>query len=228
MVDQSKRSGSQDAEGYPSVRSHKLFEGLDFDNILTTKPPTISPYLPMPTSTYEVPDHLEPGLNNQRLLELTTDELPAPAPAPVARTTSAKYTYPLRDQSVRSNKLASQESSCPFHQMVEGNLILKQGIVSKRKVSSSQRLPLLFSTDASNLTITHCLDSLEMLTHHVFLQGLFARRRMLMLTEGPRLFYADPSTMTLKGEIPWSASLSTEIKSFKVFFVHTVSYPHSF
>jgi len=71
-----------------------------------------------------------------------------------------------------------------WHVLVEGNLILKQGLVDKRK-------------------------------------GLFARRRMLLLTQGPHMYYVDPATMVLKGEIPWSAELRTEPKNFKIFFVHT-------
>ena len=34
-------------------------------------------------------------------------------------------------------------------------------------------------------------------------QGLFARRRMFLLTEGPQLYYVDPVNMVLKGRIPW-------------------------
>lgn len=45
---------------------------------------------------------------------------------------------------------------------------------------------------------------------------------MLMLTMGPHLYYADPVTMTLKGEIPWSPQLRVEPKNFRIFFVHTV------
>ncbi|CAD5121790.1 DgyrCDS10266 [Dimorphilus gyrociliatus] len=52
-------------------------------------------------------------------------------------------------------------------------------------------------------------------------RGLFARKRMFLLTEGPRLFYVDPDNMKLKGEVPWSRDLKTEAKNFKVFFVHT-------
>lgn len=52
-------------------------------------------------------------------------------------------------------------------------------------------------------------------------RGLFSRRRMLLLTLGPHLYYADSDTMTLKGEIPWSPELRVECKSFKIFFVHT-------
>lgn len=35
------------------------------------------------------------------------------------------------------------------------------------------------------------------------LKGLFARKRMLLLTEGPHLYYVDAHNKVLKGEIPW-------------------------
>jgi 3-phosphoinositide dependent protein kinase-1 len=54
-------------------------------------------------------------------------------------------------------------------------------------------------------------------------KGLFARKRMLLLTTGPRMFYIDPVNMVKKGEIPWSQELRVEPKNFKIFFVHTVS-----
>ena len=37
----------------------------------------------------------------------------------------------------------------------------------------------------------------------IVVKGLFARRRQLLLTEGPHLYYVDPQAMVLKGEIPW-------------------------
>ncbi|EDV38666.1 uncharacterized protein Dana_GF24880, isoform A [Drosophila ananassae] len=52
-------------------------------------------------------------------------------------------------------------------------------------------------------------------------KGLFARKRMLLLTTGPRLIYIDPVAMIKKGEIPWSPELRAEYKNFKIFFVHT-------
>lgn len=52
----------------------------------------------------------------------------------------------------------------------------------------------------------------------------FARKRMFLLTLGPHLYYVDPSTMTLKGEVPFSEYMKTEAKNFKVFFVHTVGF----
>lgn len=52
-------------------------------------------------------------------------------------------------------------------------------------------------------------------------KGLFSRRRMFLLTEGPHLFYVDPNSMELKGEVPWSPCMRTEVKNFRAFFVHT-------
>ena len=51
-------------------------------------------------------------------------------------------------------------------------------------------------------------------------KGLFNRRRMFLLTEGPHLYYVDSSAMVLKGEIPWNSVLKTEIRDFRIFFVH--------
>lgn len=37
-------------------------------------------------------------------------------------------------------------------------------------------------------------------------KGLFSRHRLMVLTNKPRLFYVDPATMALKGEIPWDST----------------------
>ncbi|KAL3275860.1 hypothetical protein HHI36_020601 [Cryptolaemus montrouzieri] len=49
----------------------------------------------------------------------------------------------------------------------------------------------------------------------------FARKRMFLLTFGPHLYYVDPNSMTLKGEVPFSEGMKTEAKNFKVFYIHT-------
>ncbi|XP_024085743.1 3-phosphoinositide-dependent protein kinase 1 isoform X2 [Cimex lectularius] len=197
VQDPNERLGAHDdvqTEGYVSVRNHKFFEGVDFKNILLQTPPKISPYFHVPDSNYNVPDHIEPGLNSQlsRLLGLgDAEEVSSPSAAQsgdVTRTSSGNrrqgVSAIMRDPQLKKAKLLEQAATSRYHQLVEGRLILKQGIVNKRK-------------------------------------GLFSRRRMLLLTEGPRLFYVDPATMVLKGEIPYSSSISTEPKNFKTFFVHT-------
>ncbi|CAD6199413.1 unnamed protein product [Caenorhabditis auriculariae] len=52
-------------------------------------------------------------------------------------------------------------------------------------------------------------------------RGLFSRRRMFLLTEGPHLFYVDPDEKILKGEIPWSPCMRTEARNFRAFLIHT-------
>lgn len=84
----------------------------------------------------------------------------------------------------RQQRLDIQKSD-KWHQFVDGEVILKQGFVNKRK-------------------------------------GLFARKRMLLLTTGPRLVYVDPVQMVKKGEIAWTSDLRVEPRNFKIFYVHTV------
>ena len=52
-------------------------------------------------------------------------------------------------------------------------------------------------------------------------KGLLARRRMFLLTEGPRLYYVDPDRMVLKGQVPLSKTVKMEIRDPRIFFLHT-------
>lgn len=215
VLESGKRLGAQDEHGagYPSIRAHPFFEGVDFETLHEQTPPPIYPYLPGTSeheelrSQYRVPDHLEPGLDDKQLTRLlglgigedddddddedvtTEREKPAPTNTVVEKqprrlTTNADGNIAdLTPDEIR-NRMEKQRTSNQWDVFVEGNLILKQGFVNKRK-------------------------------------GLFARRRMLLLTTGPHLYYVDPVNMVLKGEIPWSPELRVEPKSFKIFFVHT-------
>ncbi|XP_058450236.1 3-phosphoinositide-dependent protein kinase 1 isoform X2 [Malaya genurostris] len=74
----------------------------------------------------------------------------------------------------------------------------------------------------------HAFSEGELILKHGFVNkrkgALYVpRRRMLLLTTGPRLIYVDPLQMVKKGEIPWSRELRAEAKNFKVFLIHT---PH--
>lgn len=87
----------------------------------------------------------------------------------------------------QKEQLENQRQTNKYHKFVDDKLIIKSGLIDKKK-------------------------------------GLFARRRMFLLTEGPRLWYVDPISMDLKGQIPFSAEMRTEAKNFRTFFVHTVSF----
>ncbi|CAF0811950.1 unnamed protein product [Adineta steineri] len=79
--------------------------------------------------------------------------------------------------------LSEQASKNVYHKFVQNNLIIKQGILDKKK-------------------------------------GLFAKRRMFLITEGPAIFYVDPDAMELKGTISWTADLRIEQKDMKTFLIH--------
>ncbi|XP_078040935.1 phosphoinositide-dependent kinase 1 isoform X2 [Augochlora pura] len=212
VLEPGMRLGAQDEHGagYPSIRAHPFFEGVDFETLHEQNPPPIYPYLPGTSeheelrSQYRVPDHLEPGLDDKQLTRLlglgigeddddedATTEREKPVPTNTVVEKPPRRRTPNVDGNITDltpeeieNRLEKQHTSNQWDVFVEGNLILKQGFVNKRK-------------------------------------GLFARRRMLLLTTGPHLYYVDPVTMMLKGEIPWSPELRVEPKSFKIFFVHT-------
>ncbi|RWS14671.1 3-phosphoinositide-dependent protein kinase 1-like protein [Dinothrombium tinctorium] len=179
--------GSDDVKkvGYESIRSHSFFQPIShrLSMLHLETPPPILPYLPGTSeneelrSHYQVPDNLEPGLDEKQMtrilgLALSDEEFK-----------NAKSLLDIKPDEFQY-RLDKQRQSNPWHRFVENNLILKQGLVDKRK-------------------------------------GLFARRRMLLLTTGPHLYYVDPVNMVLKGEIPWSPHLRPESKNFKIFFVHT-------
>ena len=202
VLDASERLGALDehGNGYPSIRAHSFFAGVDFETLHEQNPPPIYPYLPGTSeheelrSHYRVPDHLEPGLDDKQLTRLLglgigSEEIPQ-KPAPVTQVVekpSRKISGNIADLTAAEMKsrLDNQRATNVWHNFVEDNIILKQGFVNKRK-------------------------------------GLFARKRMLLLTTGPHLYYVDPVNMVLKGEIPWSPELRVEPKNFKIFFVHTV------
>ncbi|XP_053595037.1 3-phosphoinositide-dependent protein kinase 1 isoform X1 [Microplitis demolitor] len=199
IIDQSQRLGAQDEHGagYPSIRAHPFFEGVDFETLHEQVPPSIYPYLPGTSeheemrSHYRVPDHLEPGLDDKQLTRLLglgigqeTPEKPVPVISVVKKPKQKASSIVDLTPGEFKSQLEAQRASNQWHPFVDDQVILKQGFINKRK-------------------------------------GLFARRRMLLLTTGPHLFYVDPFNMILKGEIPWSKELRVEPKNFKIFFVHT-------
>jgi hypothetical protein len=55
-------------------------------------------------------------------------------------------------------------------------------------------------------------------------RGLFSKRRVFLLTQKPRLLYLDEEKSMQKGEVPLSAEVKVEMKSKKIFYVHTVRF----
>ncbi|KAK5642925.1 hypothetical protein RI129_009092 [Pyrocoelia pectoralis] len=185
VLNPTKRLGAADIKPYSSIRQHEFFGDIDWDNI--GPPPKILPRSPNSSKSLDkdnkIPDHLEPGLDSEKASRLQLDMLCQTSNTPTRKKSDGNRNLANLDSSEIERRLELQKLD-KWHNLVEGNLILKQGLVDKRK-------------------------------------GLFARRRMFLLTVGPNLYYVDPATMVLKGRIPWSAELRTEPKNFKIFFVHT-------
>lgn len=179
VLDPTQRLGCKEMGGMSVLKQHSFFEGIVWNGMEEQKPPELMPYLP---ATERNPEFWssQTGFDDQRLAEIII---------------SNDHSHDKKEQQavvaeisqeVHKQKLAQQVTTNEYHQFVQGNLILKQGKVLKRK-------------------------------------GLFARKRMLLLTEGPHLYYVDYTVKekVLKGQIPWSKDLKPEAKNFKIFFVHT-------
>lgn len=181
VINPNDRLGVGDIRPYTSIREHEFFRGINWDNL--GPPPKIG--VENKEENNKIPDNLEPGLDEQRasLLQLGLD--PELTSTPRRKKTDPGRKITDLTPSEIEQRLEVQKKD-KWHSFVEGNLILKQGLVDKKK-------------------------------------GLFARRRMFLLTLGPHLYYVDPTNMVLKGEIPFSADMRVEAKNFRNFFVHTVS-----
>ncbi|XP_046325903.2 3-phosphoinositide-dependent protein kinase 1-like isoform X1 [Haliotis rufescens] len=164
VIDETNRLGCPELGGFGPLKDHEFFKSINWDTLKDGPAPKMMPYLPATSHNPELWSSERVGFDDKRLVEIITD------------------TVMTADE--RKKELERQATGNKYHQFVEGNLILKQGLIDKRK-------------------------------------GLFARRRMLLLTEGPHLYYVDPANMVLKGQIPWSKELRPEAKNFKIFFVHT-------
>lgn len=174
-----KRLGATDTTPYVSIRQHEFFKGVDWNNL--GPPPKISSGTENMKENSRIPDNLEPGLDEQKASRLQLESF-CPTFTPTKR--RADLVLDLSPREIEQRLEVQKQDK--WHSLVEGNLIIKQGLIDKRK-------------------------------------GLFARRRMFLLTQGPHIYYVDPGNMVLKGEIPWSADIKAEAKNFKTFFVHTVS-----
>ncbi len=165
VLSPTERLGSPATGGPDALKSHPFFAGVNWDGLIDSEPPTLIP-------------NLEPLEHND------WDKVPA------GYTASQKYFLSQElalaasqiTEIQRAELLKKQSSENAFHRFVKGRLIVKQGILYKRR-------------------------------------GLFARKRVFLLTEGPHLFYVDPEAMVAKGEVPWSNFLRVECRNAKIFSI---------
>jgi len=200
VIDPEKRLGALESRsGYTSIKNHPFFEGVDFSTLHLSTPPGVEvsslrdskdpvwakypdmmPGLGAGALDRMLRYEMEDGRDSDSGSDNGGDDVESEAGSEIG---DIGNIGDISDEE-RLRLLDLQKQNNEYHRFVDGNLILKQGILDKKK-------------------------------------GLWSRRRMFLLTEGPKLFYVDPKEKVLKGEIPWSADMKTEMKDFRIFFVHT-------
>lgn len=135
-------------------------------------------------------DGLEPGLGDRQMARLLNALALSDVIFPAVGDPSP---YFVSREEFRQ-RLALQAAENPFHRFVNGNLILKQGVLDKKRhlhhFSIARRRTFLLTTPDEH---------------------------------GPHLIYVDGDSMQLKGSVPFSAQMRTEPKNFKSFHIVTVS-----
>jgi len=65
VLDPNKRLGASDPVGYPSLRSHPFFAGINFETLHEQTPPPIYPYLPGTSEHEELRSQYRVSWNSQ-------------------------------------------------------------------------------------------------------------------------------------------------------------------
>uniref|UniRef100_A0A8C1HID8 3-phosphoinositide-dependent protein kinase 1 n=1 Tax=Cyprinus carpio carpio TaxID=630221 RepID=A0A8C1HID8_CYPCA len=220
-LDPRKRLGCEEMGGFNPLKGHMFFETISWENLPVQTPPKLTPYLPAMAEDDE--DYY--GNNG-----VSSND--------VSLTACAEHPYTLSsDRLPAYEDLLSQFSSLQVVPSSSSQIVPLRSCSNIEQYvhdldSNSFELDLQFSSEEKRLLLQKQTSGNPW---HQFVEnnliykmgpvdkrkGLFARRRQLLLTEGPHLYYVDPVNKILKGEIPWSPELRPEAKNFKTFFVHT-------
>ncbi|GAB5583177.1 3-phosphoinositide-dependent protein kinase 1 isoform X1 [Prionailurus iriomotensis] len=201
VLDATKRLGCEEMGGYGPLQAHPFFESISWENLQHQTPPKLTAYLPaMSEDDEDCYGNYDNLLSQFGCMQVSTSSSSHCLPAldaglpPAAGSNIEQYIHDLDTNSF--------ELDLQFSQDEKRLLLEKQASGNPWHQFVENNLILKMGP----------VDKRK---------GLFARRRQLLLTEGPHLYYVDPVNKVLKGEIPWSQELRPEAKNFKTFFVHT-------
>ncbi|CAG8503063.1 10124_t:CDS:10, partial [Dentiscutata erythropus] len=193
VLNPSERLGSGGKAGIAKLKKHPFFEGTNWDNIWNTPAPRLLPYLP------PNPQHNKEELrtSTNAYLRKFSDHSGDNNSSPIA--TGLKQNDPFRLESWAGGDDGSDKVDPEKAKKLE-----------EQKRTSAQWIPFLLK---SELIIRAGPINKR--------KGLFSKKRLLILTDFPRLIYVDQEKMEQKGEIYWSSRMVVELKTKKTFFVHT-------
>ncbi|GMT06305.1 hypothetical protein PENTCL1PPCAC_28479, partial [Pristionchus entomophagus] len=214
VLDPALRLGNPDQ---PPITDHEFYEDIDFASLHMQTPPEIHPYVPASMGEPEFWSDIviEPGLDNNALTRLTMGHLSEMQKAfednDSDKKTSFEYIFGKEKNIYEIGSVTSSTGAPPGHdqESSEDRLArIRAGRIERQKAESEW----------------HKFAEENLILHKGFVdkkKGLFARRRMFLLTEGPHIYYVDPVNMVYKGQIPLCFETKTEAKNFRTFFVHT-------
>ncbi|XP_078273909.1 3-phosphoinositide-dependent protein kinase 1-like isoform X1 [Rhinoraja longicauda] len=201
VSEHTKRLGCEEMGGCGLLKAHPFFEPIAWENLHLQTPPKLTAYLPaMSEDEEECYGNYDDLLSQFGCMQVAPSgslhSLSSPEPSPPQRLCSniEQYVHDLNDTSFELDLQFTDEDK---------RLLLEK---------QANRNPWHQFVENNLILKMGPVDKRK---------GLFARRRQLLLTEGPHLYYVDPVNKILKGEIPWSQELRPEAKNFKTFFVHT-------
>ncbi|XP_070782855.1 3-phosphoinositide-dependent protein kinase 1 isoform X2 [Enoplosus armatus] len=200
-LDPSKRIGCEEMGGYDPLKQHPFFDTISWSDLHVQTPPKLTPYLPAMSEDdedcYGNYDDLLSQFSNMQVAQSSSSHSLSPHESTPPQRSSSNIEQYIHDLDNNSFELDLQ-----FTEEEKQLLLEKQTTGNPWHQFVENNLILKMGP----------VDKRK---------GLFARRRQLLLTEGPHLYYVDPVNKVLKGEIPWSLELRPEAKNFKTFFVHT-------
>lgn len=129
------RLGCDARGGYPQLKAHRFFEGVQWDTLHLQKPPQLDAYLP-PISADDKPLHGQDGLEDE------SSDLAAALYMQSARPVDVKK----KKDDEKQQLLAKQARESPWHKYLNaGELIIKTGPVEKRKGLFAKRRQLVLT-----------------------------------------------------------------------------------
>ncbi|GAB5591925.1 3-phosphoinositide dependent protein kinase-1 [Umbelopsis nana] len=236
------RLGSEETGGVEALKAHKFFDGIEWDKLFTSEPPKLRPFLPKMddmndkdlTSENDVflqrQGHSFEGITRDPF----EDDYGSEARVSMASGNGSEAATPDENALVKPTKLPPPRTHRPPRPhpgtpRSNASSIRSGGIsslVEEKLVIDAERQKRLAEQANSPWCKYLYKDELILRAGRVNKRrGLFSKKRYLILTDRPRLFYcedAGKSSMP-KGEIFWTPKMAPELKGKKQFWIHT---PH--
>ena len=170
IIEPEERLGTNDSVYYTSIRSHDFFSGVDFETLAGSTPPSITQFVPkenVPDKCWRKSD-LRPGVErlNQIILDEGESDDDGTGVSEIERileqsqgshSSKAKEAAPLKrnilniSEERREELLEDQRKKNKYHRFVGDNLIIKQGILDKKKGLWARRRIFLLCEGSNEL-----------------------------------------------------------------------------